>query len=87
MLTRFLLLLPLLGLALPTLAQHTLYVCAANTTQYVVGAKLAPSGVFRKTVGGAWESARSSASAWAAPAGPIPNGLGRTSPTDRWRAV
>lgn len=55
MLSRFLLLLPVLGLALPTLAQHTLYVCAANTTQYVVGAKLAPSGVFRKTAGGAWE--------------------------------
>ena len=55
MLTQFRFLLPVLALALPAFAQHTLYVCAANTTQYSVGTKLAPSGVFRKTRSGAWE--------------------------------
>ncbi len=39
----------------PLLAQHTLYVCAATTREYVVGAKLPPSGVFRKMLDGAWE--------------------------------
>jgi photosystem II stability/assembly factor-like uncharacterized protein len=42
-------------MAVPAFTQHTLYVCAANTSQYVVGAKLAPSGVFRKTTSGGWE--------------------------------
>lgn len=49
------LLLLLLGLVFPLAAQHTLYVCAATTKEYVVGAKLPPSGVFRKTPAGTWE--------------------------------
>lgn len=51
---RFLFVLPLLGAMFPLIAQHTIYACAATTKEYVVGAKLPPSGVFRKT-GGAWE--------------------------------
>lgn len=47
------LLLVLLPLS-PLLAQHTAYVCAATTKEYVVGAKLPPSGVFRKASTGAW---------------------------------
>jgi photosystem II stability/assembly factor-like uncharacterized protein len=45
----------LLGVVFPLFAQHTAYVCAATTKEYVVGAKLPPSGVFRKTAAGAWE--------------------------------
>src|SRR5205807_594288 len=36
------------GAAFTLLAQHTPYVCAATTKEYVVGAKLPRSGVFRK---------------------------------------
>lgn len=54
-LLRFLVLLPVLGMAVPAFPQHTVYVCATNTSQYVVGAKLAPSGVFRKSTSGGWE--------------------------------
>ena len=39
----------------PLIAQHTLYVCAATTKEYVVGAKLSPSGVFRKMADATWE--------------------------------
>lgn len=39
----------------PAFAQHTLYACVTNAKGYVVGARLAPSGVFRKGAGGTWE--------------------------------
>jgi photosystem II stability/assembly factor-like uncharacterized protein len=39
----------LLGCAIPLPAQPTLYVCASAAKEYVVGAKLPPSGLFRKT--------------------------------------
>ena len=42
---------------LPLWAQSTLYVCASMTKDYVVGAKLRPSGLFRRTTAGAWEHA------------------------------
>jgi photosystem II stability/assembly factor-like uncharacterized protein len=35
--------------ATPLLAQPTLYICASAAKEYVVGAKLPPSGLFRKT--------------------------------------
>ena len=35
--------------ALPVFAESTLYVCATTTKGYVVGAKLLPSGLFRRT--------------------------------------
>lgn len=44
-----------LGAVLPLFAEHTVYVCAATTKEYTVGAKLPPSGVFRKTPAGDWE--------------------------------
>src|SRR5436190_2727775 len=43
------------GAVFPLLAQHTAYACAATTKEYVVGAKLAPSGVFRRTPNGEWQ--------------------------------
>lgn len=42
---------------LPLLAQHTMYVTAATTKGYVVGAKLPPSGVFRREGDGKWHHA------------------------------
>lgn len=41
--------------ALPAAAQSTLYTCASAAKEYVVGAKLPPSGLFRKTATGPWE--------------------------------
>ena len=38
-------------------AQYTLYTCASAAKEYVVGAKLPASGLFRKTPSGAWEHA------------------------------
>jgi photosystem II stability/assembly factor-like uncharacterized protein len=49
---------PLLALgllALPALGQHTLYTCMVTSKGYVVGAKLPPSGIFRKSSGGEWQ--------------------------------
>ncbi len=40
--------------AWPAFGQHTLFACVSNAKGYVVGAKLAPSGVFRKG-GAGWE--------------------------------
>jgi hypothetical protein len=44
-----------LVLTLPASAQHQLFACVSNSKGYVVGAKLQPSGVFRKTDSGGWE--------------------------------
>jgi photosystem II stability/assembly factor-like uncharacterized protein len=41
--------------ALPLSAQSTLYLCAGAPKEYVVGAKLQPSGLFRKTAAAGWE--------------------------------
>src|SRR2546423_2328586 len=41
-------------MAFPALAQHSLYTCMATTKEYVVGAKLAPSGLFRRSANGEW---------------------------------
>ena len=41
----------------PLAGQSTLYTCMVNSTDYVVGAKLPPSGIFRKPAGGAWRHA------------------------------
>jgi photosystem II stability/assembly factor-like uncharacterized protein len=41
--------------ALPLSAQPTLYLCAGAPKEYVVGAKLPPSGLFRKTAKAGWE--------------------------------
>jgi photosystem II stability/assembly factor-like uncharacterized protein len=41
--------------ALPLCAQPTLYLCAGAPKEYVVGAKLQPSGLFRKTGNAPWE--------------------------------
>jgi photosystem II stability/assembly factor-like uncharacterized protein len=49
-------LLLLAALALPAAAQYTLYTCAAITREYVVGAKLPPSGIFRLAPSG-WQHA------------------------------
>ena len=43
-------------LALPLQAQYTLYACVTNTREYVVGAKLSPSGLFEKSPAG-WQHA------------------------------
>lgn len=43
-------------LALPAYAQYTLYTCGVAAKEYVVGAKLPPSGLFRKDPGG-WRHA------------------------------
>ncbi len=45
----------LLLTALPLCAQSTLYICAGAAKEYVVGAKLAASGLFRQTPGNTWE--------------------------------
>jgi photosystem II stability/assembly factor-like uncharacterized protein len=37
------------------LGQHTLYTCMVTSKDYVVGAKLPPSGIFVKPSGGAWK--------------------------------
>lgn len=42
---------------LPSAAQFTLYTCMATTKNYVVGAKLPPSGIFLKTARGQWRHA------------------------------
>lgn len=47
-------LLLLAALAAPLAAQSTLYVCAAFTKEYVAGAKLPPSGLFRREADGEW---------------------------------
>ncbi len=39
----------------PALAQPTLFACGSFSQQYVVGAKLPPSGLFRKNANGQWE--------------------------------
>lgn len=44
-----------LALTLPVSAQPVLYACASFTREYVVGAKLPPSGLFRRTAAGQWE--------------------------------
>ena len=43
-------------MAFPALAQYSLYTCIATTKEkeYVVGAKLAPSGLFRRSANGEW---------------------------------
>ena len=43
------------ALTLPLQAQHALYACTAVTQEYVVGAKLLPSGLFRKSADGEWQ--------------------------------
>lgn len=42
------------ALTLPLAAQHALYVCMAVTKEYVVGSKLSPSGLFRRSASGEW---------------------------------
>jgi hypothetical protein len=42
-------------LAGAAVGQHTLYTCMVTSKDYVVGAKLPPSGVFVKPSGGAWK--------------------------------
>lgn len=41
--------------ALPLFGESVLYTCASAAKEYVVGAKLPPSGLFRKTAGAGWE--------------------------------
>ncbi len=41
--------------ALPLAAQPTLYICASAAKEYVVGAKLPPSGLFRNVGAAGWE--------------------------------
>jgi len=50
-------LLLLATLPIPALAQFTLYSCGATTKNYVVGAKLPPSGIFVKAAAGEWRHA------------------------------
>ena len=38
-------------------AEDTLYTCMVTSKGYVVGAKLPPSGIFRKTAEGEWQHA------------------------------
>ncbi len=45
----------LLALAVPVSAQPALYACASFTKEYVVGAKLPPSGMFRRVQAGDWK--------------------------------
>lgn len=45
----------LVVIALSLHCQSTLYTCATFTKEYVVGAKLPPSGLFRRTAGGQWQ--------------------------------
>ena len=51
---RFLISSLLLLAALPAAAQSSLYICAGAVKEYVVGAKLVPSGLFRQAPDG-WE--------------------------------
>lgn len=44
----------LAALALPLAGQHDLWTCMVTSKDYVVGAKLPPSGIFVKRAGGAW---------------------------------
>ena len=44
-------------LAVPAAAEDTLYTCMVTSKGYVVGAKLPPSGIFRKATGGEWRHA------------------------------
>jgi photosystem II stability/assembly factor-like uncharacterized protein len=44
-------------LPLPVWGQYTLYTCMVTSKDYVVGAKLPPSGIFLKTVAGEWRHA------------------------------
>ncbi len=44
-------------LPLPIVGQHSLYTCMVTSKDYVVGAKLPPSGIFRKAPGGEWRHA------------------------------
>ena len=39
------------------LGQYSLYTCASEAKEYVVGAKLPPSGLFRRSAAGGWEHA------------------------------
>ena len=41
--------------SLPSAAQYTLYTCMTITKEYVVGAKLSPSGLFLKSTTGEWQ--------------------------------
>ena len=43
--------------ALPVAGQYTLYTCMVTSKDYVVGAKLPPSGIFLKTETGGWRHA------------------------------
>ena len=52
---RWLLLLAMLPL--PVTGQYTLYTCMVTSKDYVVGAKLPPSGIFRKPAAGEWRHA------------------------------
>ena len=45
-------------LPLPLTAQYTLYTCMVTSKDYVVGAKLPPSGIFIKPRGGRVETRR-----------------------------
>jgi photosystem II stability/assembly factor-like uncharacterized protein len=44
-------------LPLPAIGQYTLYTCMVTSKDYVVGAKLPPSGIFVKPESGAWRHA------------------------------
>lgn len=44
-------------LPFPAVGQYTLYTCMVTSKDYVVGAKLPPSGIFRKPPGGEWRHA------------------------------
>src|ERR1039458_1269352 len=44
-------------LALPVWGQYTLYTCMVTSKDYVVGAKLPPSGIFLKSAAGEWRHA------------------------------
>jgi len=44
-------------LPLPVAGQFTLYTCMVTSKDYVVGAKLPPSGIFRKPAVGEWRHA------------------------------
>jgi photosystem II stability/assembly factor-like uncharacterized protein len=39
------------------LGQYSLYTCASEAKEYIVGAKLPPSGLFRRSAAGGWEHA------------------------------
>jgi photosystem II stability/assembly factor-like uncharacterized protein len=41
----------------PLVGQYSLYTCMVTSKDYVVGAKLPPSGIFRKSPGGEWRHA------------------------------